>query len=116
MLLIFWTERDFGITSDCKNSFNNKLKKFMNQQKISLTPQIHSLHLKNFLRKNVVRLLVYRNIPIIRTGRMYRHRTNLMGLYSGRGPYIRAAYIQEKKHFNLQSIKLIIFLSFFHIL
>ena len=26
VLVIFWTERDFCIISDCRNSFNNKLK------------------------------------------------------------------------------------------
>ena len=30
----------------------------MNKQKISLTQEIHSLHLENPLRKNVIRLLV----------------------------------------------------------
>ena len=29
MLVIFWTERDFYIISDCNSSFNNKLKKLM---------------------------------------------------------------------------------------
>ena len=28
MLVIFWTEHDFCIISDCRNSFNNKRKNF----------------------------------------------------------------------------------------
>ena len=34
MLVIFWTERDFYIMSDCRNSLNNKL---MSKHKNSLT-------------------------------------------------------------------------------
>ena len=34
MIVIFWTERDFCIISDCRNSFNNRL---INKQIISLT-------------------------------------------------------------------------------
>ena len=66
-------------------------------------------------------MLKYREILLIRPGRIYGQRRNLMGLYSGEGGgggeegggYIRqGAYIREEKHFNLQSVKLI-FLSFF---
>ena len=49
-----------------------------------------------------------RKIPLIRPGRNYRQRTNLVGLYSG------GANIWEKKHFNLQSVKIISFPSFSH--
>ena len=55
MLMMFWTQGDFCIIFDCRNSFNNKL---MNQQKSSLTQQIHSLHVMSPLRKSVIRLLV----------------------------------------------------------
>ena len=53
----------------------------------------------------------YRKIPLIRPGRIYGQRINLIGLYSGEG----GAYIREEKHVNLQSVKLITFLSFFQI-
>ena len=33
MLVIFWTERDFCIISDCMNSFNNKLKNLWTSKK-----------------------------------------------------------------------------------
>ena len=42
---------------------------------------------------------MYRKIPLIRPGRIYGQRTNLMGLYMGwRG----GDYIREEKRFNLQ--------------
>ena len=34
MLVISWTERDFWIIRNCRNSFNNKLKKIINQANI----------------------------------------------------------------------------------
>ena len=36
-LVIFWTERDFCIISDCRNSFNNKLKQTKNFFDLSKT-------------------------------------------------------------------------------
>ena len=60
----------------------------------------------------------YRKIPLTRPGRIYGQRTNLMGLYSGVGSLYTGggrrgeAYNREKKHFNLQPVKLT-FLSFF---
>ena len=47
---LFWTEYDFCIFSDCRNSFNHK---FMKRQKISLIQQIQSLHLKNTLKPHM---------------------------------------------------------------
>ena len=55
-------------------------------------------------------IYIYRKIPLIRHGRIRRQRTNLMALYWRGG-----AYIREEKHFNLQSVRLITFLSFFQI-
>ena len=55
ILVTFWSERDFYITSDCRNSFKNKLK-LINKEKIYLTQQIQSLELKNLFRKNIIRL------------------------------------------------------------
>ena len=55
ILVTFWSERDCYITSDCRNSFNNKLK-LINKEKIYLIQQIQSLELKNLFRKNVIRL------------------------------------------------------------
>ena len=68
---------------------------------------------------NEHKILRHRKIPLIRPGRIYRQRTNLIGLYlggGGEGLYTTGAYIREEKHFNLQSVKLITFLSFFQIL
>ena len=51
MLVIFWTERDFCIISDSRNSLSNRKKNLETQQ-------MHSLHLKNPLRENVKHLFV----------------------------------------------------------
>ena len=57
----------------------------------------------------------YRKIPLIRPGCIYGQRKNLMDLYLG-VLYTGGAYTRKEKHFNLQSVKLITFLSFFQIL
>ena len=36
--VIFWTEDNFCVISDCRNSFNCKLKKLINEQKIFYSP------------------------------------------------------------------------------
>ena len=51
----------------------------------------------------------YRKIPLIRHRIIRTNRTILMGLYSG-GLHT-AGYIREETHFDLQSVKLIIFCS-----
>ena len=60
--------------------------------------------------KSKLHNLTYHKILLVSPGFIYGQRTNLMGLYLGEG--MGRAYIQEEKHFNLQSVKLI-FLSFF---
>ena len=60
MLVTFWTQPNFWIISDFSNSFNNKLKNLWTSKcskANTLTQQIHSIHLKNTLSKNVTRLL-----------------------------------------------------------
>ena len=52
------------------------------------------------------------DLPLLRPGRIYGQRTNLMGLYSRGGLHTGGAYIREEKHFNVQSVTLT-FLSFF---
>ena len=66
--------------------------------------------LKSFY--NDVMIIIYRKILLIRLGRIYGQKKNLMGLYSrwGRGAGGWGAYIREEKHFNFQPVK---FLSFF---
>ena len=54
----------------------------------------------------------YHKIPLIRHGRIYGQRKNFMGLFSGG---VGGAYIPEDKHFNLQSVKLVTFFSFYQI-
>ena len=56
-LVIFWTEHDFCIIFDCRIHSTISLKT-SEQATYFLTQQIHSLHLKNLLQKNVKRLLV----------------------------------------------------------
>ena len=63
-------------------------------------------NLANNLSKGIHRIK-YHKISLIRHGCIYGQRANLMGVYSG------GAYIREEKHFNLQSVKLITFVSFF---
>ena len=77
----------------------------------------HSRAMKNlklllniYVLKPKLHNITYRKIPLISPGFIYEQGTNLMGLYSGEG--MGRAYIQEEKHFNFQSVKLI-FLSFF---
>ena len=55
MQMIFWTEDNFWFASDCRNSFNCKLKKLVNEQIIifyspsnTLCSSDKSVHIKHF--------------------------------------------------------------------
>ena len=53
----------------------------MNKQKMSLTQQIHSLHLKNSLRRNVIRSLVCGPFPLASTCKYWIYVIDDIGLF-----------------------------------
>ena len=60
---------------------------------------MHSLKGSNTIQS------LYRKFPLIRAGRIFGQRTNLIDLYSGDLHMEGAGYIRKEKHFNLQSAK-----------
>ena len=60
--------------------------------------------------------IIYRKIPLIRPGRIYGQRTNLMGLYSG-GLYPRGLIFGRKKTsiWNLLNLLFFLFSSIKHV-
>ena len=53
--------------------------------------------------------IIYRKIPLICPGRIYRQRTNLTGLFSGRRAYIRGGLIFGRKYTSICNLLNIIF-------
>ena len=78
---MFWTERDFCIISDCKNWFNKKLKTY---EQIELTQQIHSIHLRNPLRKNVIPSLVCIPFSLVSICKYWIYVIDEMGVFSAK--------------------------------
>ena len=85
----------------------------------SMKSTYHEIVLCNKLFRNslLYQIFLFRHTVkslLVRPGRIYRERTNLMGLYSrellnwGR----EEAYVREERYFNLQSVKFIHFLFF----
>ena len=55
--MIFWTEDNFNFISDCRNSFNCKLKKFINEQIITFYSPSNALFLRYLPKKHLLQIL-----------------------------------------------------------